>query len=185
MMKKATLFCFALVSFFSNTTIAKLNIAVEPYIGYSQMTLTSQESVSEKQFAGVLGGRGGFSQGKYQFLLDFHFGGPYNFEENNYDYTHHMWGVGCDYKASKSHAYLGYYFTSVLEDVERNIRYLGGGFKFIFGVTFASTLSINLEYILLQFDKAELGSQISNNSSVSTLDSSIFLFTISAPLNFK
>jgi hypothetical protein len=183
-MKKATLFCFVLVSFFSKITFAKLNIAVEPYIGYSQMALTSEEGVFEKQMAGVLGGRGGFSQGKIQFLLDFHFGGPYQFEENN-DYTHHMWGVGCDYKATKSHAYLGYYFTSVLEDVERNIRYIGGGFKFLFGVTFASTLSINLEYILLQFDKAELGSQISSNSSISTLDSSLVLFTISAPLNFK
>ncbi len=168
--------------FNSETSLANVQLSVEPYIGYSKMSI-KQDNFSDSQMASVLGGKGGFSLGKWAFYLDFHFGGPYLFEDNNNDYTHYMWGAGVNYSWKKIRTYAGYYFRNTLEDVERNIKYTGSGIKVSFGLTFESRLSINLEFIKQTFNQLDASQLNTSTANLFELESTVAFFTISAPIS--
>lgn len=162
--------------------LAKVELLVEPYMGFSQLTLDTGESTI-KETAGVLGGKGGFFKNNFGLLLDFHFGGPYLLEDNDNEYTNYMWGLGLLYAGKKARIYLGYGFRNTLEDVERNFKYLGTGLKLTFGVTFESKLSINIEILEYDFSQSQSGSN--NNTNVSDFSAGVAMFSISAPLLLK
>ncbi|MCB9027439.1 MAG: hypothetical protein H6625_14055 [Bdellovibrionaceae bacterium] len=163
--------------------LAKVELAVEPYLGYSELSLTTN-GFTEKKMAAVLGGKGGLEIDKIFLALDFHFGGPYLLEDNNNDYTNYMWGLGAAYDFKKARIFAGYYFTNVLDDIERNIRYTGSAYKFSMGLNFESKLSFNVDVVLQNYNKIEgLGSL--GNSIPFSYQGKVVFFSISAPLSIK
>ncbi|MCB0390771.1 MAG: hypothetical protein KDD58_05760 [Bdellovibrionales bacterium] len=179
---KVIILIFFISMIYSHKVLAKVELSVEPYLGYSQMSLTFSGN-EETQLAAVLGGKGGLQLGNLFLGIDFHFGGPYLLEENDNDYTNHMWGLGGAYSGKKIRAFLGYYFTNILEDVERNIKYSGVAYKASIGVTFASVLSVNIEYVIQNY-KEYAGNNL-YSSQLNDFSATMAFFSISAPLVIK
>lgn len=158
----------------------ELRPSIEPYLGYSKFTFSSN-GVEDQKYAAVLGGKGGVEVSKHAYLaLDYHLGGPYLLENNkNNEYLNRMWGLGGAYLGDQYRAWFGYYYDVSLDDVSRSIIYSGTAFKASLGMTFQSKLSLNLEYSKQNYTSVHGAGAISSKFS---LDVSVVFVSISAPI---
>lgn len=157
-------------------------IFIEPYLGYSKLSLT-MGTVSDDAMAAILGGKGGINLGRGLFFgLDYHTGGPYELDKVNLELVNTMFGGGVGWSSSKARWWLGYYWSNEFEDANQFLIYRGTGLKASLGFTFKSKLSVNFEYVLHDFEKL---SSLGQDTEVGTFDSSVFFLSISSPLNFN
>ena len=168
---------------FPQSAIAKVRVAIEPYLGYSQYKWKSG-GVSDTNYGAILGGKGGLSLNKeFTIALDYHLGGPYELEDQtDNEFLNRMWGAGLLFVGKNTRLWFGYYYINELEDINRNIVYQGNAFKLSFGFEFRSKLSINLELISQEFDDTRSNLFFGTPINIKT---QVLFVSISAPLFIK
>lgn len=149
--------CLFLIALPQSAWPKTARLSIEPYLGYSQFSYKTAGSPGDSKLGTILGGKGGVEiDSKLYVALDYHLGGPYLLDENaDNEYLNRMWGVGAAVIGKKFRFWGGYYYDAQIDDIARNVIFVGTGIKFSLGLDFKNKLSVNLEYVSEEFTKTK------------------------------
>ncbi len=173
----------------SNAIGASMNIFIEPYLGYSQLSFTDVYGdgtplPKDTAMAAVLGGKGGLSLkgGAVLMGLDYHTGGVYFLENGRKEVTQRMFGAGLGFQKGRLRVWGGYYPLNEIEDANLFTKYVGTALKLSLGFDFNQKISVNLEIIPCDLKTTE--STIFPDSVPTQAKASVVYISFSSLLKF-